>query len=205
MVPQNDLLAWFPWSYWIKIHNLLGHRGFSQAARPMYILADQGLARLLRTLCESESSIEVAGDSHHYPFLAACRRRHLEAMMVLLQLEADDPDYDATQRELKIAHHVSYSIHWKITPVGHAVQRNLPNVCRRLVEKGSDLEARSGMCGQTPLGLAAQQGRDPIVSLLLQLGADINARCEKYGLTPLAWAAWNQQTTTVKLLLDKGG
>ena len=74
-------------------------------------------------------------------------------------------------------------------------------ICRLLIDKGAQLEAKD-MHGCTPLHLAACQGHVKIVRLLYDRGADFEARSNG-GSRPLHWAACNGRISIVKELIEE--
>jgi len=74
------------------------------------------------------------------------------------------------------------------------------DVCRLLLDKGAQVEAKSGG-GWTPLHWASRQGHVEIVRLLCDRGADIEA-CSKSGYRPLHWAALRGHFSVVKELIE---
>jgi hypothetical protein len=74
-------------------------------------------------------------------------------------------------------------------------------ICRLLIDKGAQLEAKNSD-GKTPLHLAAYRGHVQIVRLLCDRGADVEARSNS-GRRPLHFAAWNGHITVVKELIEE--
>ena len=74
-------------------------------------------------------------------------------------------------------------------------------ICRLLIDKGAQLEAKSGG-GNTPLHWAAIEGNVEIVRLLCDCGADIEARCN-FGSRPLHHAAYNGHISVVRELIEE--
>jgi hypothetical protein len=74
------------------------------------------------------------------------------------------------------------------------------DICRLLIDKGADIEAKDRE-GWTPLHWAAQRGHIEVVRLLCDHGADIEA-CGKNGNRPLHWAATCGHISTVKELIE---
>ena len=73
-------------------------------------------------------------------------------------------------------------------------------ICRLLLDKGAQLEAKSSG-GWTPLHWAAYQGHVEIVRLLCDRGADIEAR-DIGGYRPLHYAAIHGHISVVKELIE---
>ena len=90
------------------------------------------------------------------------------------------------------------------TPLHHAAgfKDINPDAAALLLDRGADIEARSGN-GMTPLHCAALwKGNEPVAQLLLERGADINARDDQ-GRTPLHVAIErNSGLSIIKKLLD---
>jgi len=74
------------------------------------------------------------------------------------------------------------------------------NICRLLIDKGADIEAK-GSNGWIPLHSAAYQGLIEIARLLCDHGADIEARDDN-GLRPLHYAARYDNISVVKELIE---
>ena len=74
-------------------------------------------------------------------------------------------------------------------------------ICRLLLDKGAQLEARNGN-GNTPLHYAADHGHVEIVRLLCDRGADVEARSNG-GWRPLHDAAWNGHISVAKELIEE--
>ena len=73
-------------------------------------------------------------------------------------------------------------------------------ICRLLIDKGAQLEAKSGG-SRTPLHGAARHGHVDIVRLLCDRGADVEAR-DNGGRRPLHRAAYNDHISVVKELIE---
>jgi hypothetical protein len=80
------------------------------------------------------------------------------------------------------------------------------DICRLLIDKGAQLEAKDWM-GWTPLHWAASQGHVEIVRLLCDRGADVEARTNdnayRAGSRPLHWAAMYGHISVVKELIEE--
>jgi ankyrin repeat protein len=87
------------------------------------------------------------------------------------------------------------ALHW-------AVQGNLADVTRRLLQAGANVRA-ANRYGVTPLQLAAVNGNASMVGLLLEAGADPNAVLPE-GETVLMTAARTGAVDVLTVLLDRG-
>ena len=90
----------------------------------------------------------------------------------------------------------------KQTPLHWAARSGRYEMCKLLIEKGADVNAKSND-GSTPLHWAAIKGQPRICKLLLDNGADVNAT-ETDGETPLHFAAYCSNLETVKILVHAG-
>ena len=74
-------------------------------------------------------------------------------------------------------------------------------ICRLLIDKGAQVEARTSG-GWTPLHIAAAYDRIDIVRLLCDHGADVDARGDR-GWRPLHLAVYNGHISVVKELIEE--
>jgi hypothetical protein len=73
----------------------------------------------------------------------------------------------------------------------------------KMIEQGTDIEAKDPGAGASPLHYAVMKGEMPLVGLLLQRGADVNSRT-KSGTSPLHTAVLYGRREVAEYLLDKG-
>ena len=87
-----------------------------------------------------------------------------------------------------------------------ATRPDFTNVFYYLLQQGADVNAPSGIQGDTPLKAAIVWGDQNIdkVRALIDKGADINAK-DKYGNTPLSGALANRRATKIAELLKSLG
>jgi hypothetical protein len=78
------------------------------------------------------------------------------------------------------------------------------DICRLLIDKGAQMEAKNNM-GYTPLHCAARSAHVDVCRLLIDKGAQIDAR-DDFRYTPLHWAAAYRENhlDIVRLLCDRG-
>jgi len=75
------------------------------------------------------------------------------------------------------------------------------DICRLLIDKGAQVEAKNGG-GWTPLHCSADRGHVEIVRLLCDHGADVEARTIS-GWRPLHWAAYYGHISVMKELIKE--
>ena len=73
----------------------------------------------------------------------------------------------------------------------------------KMIEQGTDIEAKDTGPGASPLHYAVMKGSLPMIGMLLQRGADVNSRT-KSGTTPLHTAVLYNHFESAEYLLDKG-
>lgn len=89
-----------------------------------------------------------------------------------------------------------------MTALHRAVWGGHPEVVRLLLERGADVNARTGN-GQTPISLAARWGRGDVMDVLLEHGADASAR-DDMGRTLLHYAAQYDHVDVMRALVSHG-
>jgi hypothetical protein len=86
------------------------------------------------------------------------------------------------------------------TCLTNAARKGHLDICRLLIDKGADIEAKDRE-GWTPLHLVARRGHIEIARLLCDRGADIEA-LDKSEWRPLHWAAKYGHISIVKELIE---
>ena len=99
--------------------------------------------------------------------------------------------------------HATYPSSAGVTPLHYAADYNRVKIVELLLDKGADLEVRTGHNRDTPLLLAAREGSTEVVRLLLKRGANIEAADYK-GRRVLQRAVVHGRLETVRLLLSEG-
>ena len=96
-------------------------------------------------------------------------------------------------------------------PLGYAIDSNLTEIVKLLLDKGADVNVKLGPWEWTPLHWAAKRGYTDIAELMLTKGADINAKNKykwlfyEYGHTPLYYAIRKGHYETAAFLRRHGG
>jgi hypothetical protein len=73
----------------------------------------------------------------------------------------------------------------------------------KMIEQGTDIEAKDPGAGASPLHYAVMKGALPMMGMLLQRGADVNSRT-KSGTGPLHTAVLYNHFEAAEYLIDKG-
>ncbi|GMH35603.1 hypothetical protein BSKO_03471 [Bryopsis sp. KO-2023] len=96
------------------------------------------------------------------------------------------------------------SIHKELesTPLHYAAREGHLDVVEKLIEAGSDVDAKDGQ-GWTPLIDAAQKGQVDVTKELLEAGSNIDAQ-DSDGRSSLHFAAANGRLNVAKILVEAG-
>ncbi len=89
------------------------------------------------------------------------------------------------------------------TPLLLAVEKGLPDIVQRLINRKAEVNSDNRDKHQTPLHIAAKYGYTKIVSMLLEAGAEINAQDGLEGNTALHLAAQCNSSKTVEVLISE--
>ncbi|KAI0205233.1 hypothetical protein F4808DRAFT_277961 [Astrocystis sublimbata] len=159
---QSEFLRTFDLGSWLNLNNLFEkyeNRRYTSSASLLYVFADNGLARLIQSLVQLDSRLEVYGERHKYPLFAALTNRHKEVVQLLLDKGADVESKDKSGR----------------TPLSWAAENEYAAIVQLLLDKKADIESKDNS-GRTPLSWAARNGHKEIVHLLLGKGGPISSR-----------------------------
>ncbi|XP_076856887.1 protein TANC2 isoform X12 [Brachyhypopomus gauderio] len=128
--------------------------------------------------------------------VAAASMGHTEIVSYLLDLPEKD------EEETERAQINNYDTLWGETALTAAAGRGKLDICRLLLEQGSEV-AQPNRRGMVPLFSSVRQGHWQIVDLLLSHGADVNM-ADKQGRTPLMMASAEGHAETVEYLMTQG-
>ncbi|KAK6829671.1 hypothetical protein PG987_010255 [Apiospora arundinis] len=202
-VPQKDFLSRFFLSLGTEALDRcqpVKRRRYGHPATPAYILADKGLASLLRLYLEGNPSVtyDLALQFQH-PFFAAAANGYKDTVAVLLGLpsiiyEGEDLmaglDRISDLRRFK-----------KRTPMSWAVQEGRIKLVSVLARRGESI-TQHDHGDRTPLQRAAKKGQAAILRILIDMGMSVSD--EDYG-GAIWYAIVNNHHGMARALLDEFG
>ncbi|PIG82337.1 hypothetical protein AARAC_000164 [Aspergillus arachidicola] len=162
---------------------------------PIYWAADHSHAETVDILLQQGAHVEAVDANRDTPLCLAVQASHVELVELLLH------KYNAN---------VNARTRKGLTPSNDLINIRAPgkqevNGCKMimnyLIQKGSNIKARTESIGLPPLMLAIFSSCIDALELLLQYGADIEAQ-DSAGRTTLALAVAFGNLNMVKLLLD---
>ena len=214
-ISQQDFLTAFPRAQWVKHHNFFSKaavRRYTPEVSLLYILAETGMAALIRAHPNRQSCFKVEDERYGLPVLAASATKSSAAIETMLELEAE--------RLLETSPANLNSLVPPSLDISYAAGRNFKfqkkgDLLHQLVKYGNEKVSLffllTEQCdinledkhGKTVLMYAAESGYSVLVEALLQKDADISAAAAD-GLTPLYQALYKGHTEVAKLLIDYG-
>jgi ankyrin repeat protein len=205
---QEIFLQEFPLKIWIRLDTLFpqgtleSHR-YTPSASLLYILAEQGLPRLIKHELRRVSHMDIKGERHCFPIFAACASGNQDAIIALLMQETILVKDQNLALQLEYFRNIEPQ--QSRTPLLYAAEKGNQGIVRLLVETGKvDIDVKN-KDGVTPLLWAAKNGHDAVVKQLLETGkVDVDIKDSGYRQTPLWYAARNGHNAVVKLLLETG-
>ncbi|KAI0438486.1 hypothetical protein F4803DRAFT_565241 [Xylaria telfairii] len=223
-VSQREFLTTFPRSQWVKHHNILSvlMNCYTPEVTLLYILAETGMAALIRAQPNRQSCFEVENERYGVPALAASATKSSEAIQTMLDLEAERLSetslanlYSLMPPSLDIKYPSGRNFTFKKAEdlwhqlIEYGNEKLLlfffsAEGCdiHLLIDRGADISA-TNKDGKSPLYTAATCGQVEMVKLLIHHGANISAT-NKDGKSPLYAAATCGQVEMAKLLIHHG-
>ena len=220
---QNDFIAGFAFNAWIYVANLFERydiRRHTPDASLLYLFAENGYARLIRTICCHGSMTGIRGERYQYSLFAALANGHRDAVRALLQQDENSQIGDIVAR-LEFGR--AFSAQKDQTPLLWALHKGHTALAGILVTSGrarTDVDVSASgdrgiitrdkddnlefkdKSGRTALLWAVEGGSETLLQQLLSKGADFRAK-DYHGKTALLYAAKNGRDTIVQLLLDR--
>ncbi|CAG9997125.1 unnamed protein product [Clonostachys byssicola] len=204
-LPQDKFLVEFPVTKWIGILNNCPGAGsrarYQLGTDILYVLADQGLSRLIRTRLCAYPRINLRGDKYQYPLFAALAGGHRNSVAALLRLPAN------TKTGIDIVDSLTYGYDFQNylnrTMLSWASQEHHTAMLGLLLEQGCAQVDEIDPGGQTALLRAIQGNDQEIVNMLLDYGADPDT-AGREGTRPLYQALRDNCIAIMKTLLTKG-
>ena len=175
--PQDHFLSSFPRSRWIMVSNALERDWFCHYAketRLIYILAERGLPKLIRTRLTQESGCErVEAERYKYPLFAAFAAKSCASVYALLGSSSVNPkDFDAASEGFRsLFLHSGYKT---FSPLTWAASLGLEAIIHLLIRQGTKVNEADGN-GETAFSHARGGRHDHLAEWLFKLGASTNA------------------------------
>ncbi|KAK1987180.1 hypothetical protein LZ30DRAFT_756823 [Colletotrichum cereale] len=192
-VSQETFLAEFPLHTWIPLSNHSEKyqvRRYSCQAKPPYVLADKGLARLIRAWPEDEMHACYSEERYKYPLFAALTNGHKDAFAAILGLTSHI--YNGDDITERLTHRKAAPELMNLTPLTWAAWTGRTDVVRMLLAGGANPDS-----GHTVL-YALRKGYTEIVRMLLEKGANPNTGNNIFAAASIGY------TEIVRMLLEKG-
>ncbi|KAF4977269.1 hypothetical protein FZEAL_6157 [Fusarium zealandicum] len=193
----------------------------TDAAAPLWIVANSGLEDLTRQLLESgaDPNARISSMSAQAPLYSVSKSGHVAVARLLIEKGADvntcayngksalcaateGNHLEMVQLLINKGAHVNLRGEMVLLPLIEAMRLNNDAIARYLIERGADIEGR-GEHNRTPLHAASENGNITAMQLLLDHGANIETRNDS-NETPLHLASAGGNVQVVQLLLDRG-
>jgi cytohesin len=169
----------------------------SRRRSPLHLASSCGAEGIVEALLELGADVLAVDGDGLTPLHRAALGGHTGAAAALLS-RAQSKGSEALSRLLG-----SRSVRYDKSPLHCAADAGSVEFVQLLVEKGSDVEARTWAEASTPMHLAALKGHNGVVGVLAQAGAKLNVR-DALGGTPLGAAARKGHLEAVKALIEAG-
>ncbi|KAH8670660.1 hypothetical protein BGZ61DRAFT_483008 [Ilyonectria robusta] len=204
---QDKFVKEFQLSAWISLDNLFEKheiRRHTQNAGLLYVLAEKGLARLIKTTIFYDQRIHIQGERYRYPLFAALANSHRDTVRVLLQQKTSNLSQDDDIAE-QLEYGIDFTAGKHETPLMWAAKMGHVGLTKFLIPSGElDLNSQDYK-GRTALSWAAGNGHEAIVKLLLATGEVDPSLSDNRNRTALSWAVGNGHESIVTLLFTIEG
>lgn len=171
-VPQGEFLTLLSLSSWIRLANLFEQFDFTKYRHDtslLYVLADRGHEKLIRTKVQEDPCIEIKGGSLRYPLFAAIAGSHREAVLALLGLSSSNPIGVEITADFEWG--FNFRDHEGRTPLSWALQKvSRTKLLKILLSRGSSVH-QPDESGDLPLETALQNGNYEAALALIACGA----------------------------------
>lgn len=180
MVAQDDFLSQFDYEKWRSVYNIAEEfttRKYAGSANLIYVLADQGLARLTRLWLKTHPSINdrCRYEEYQLPFFAAMANGNKETIAALLG--APSTVFNGCDIMEGIPNRTAFkAMGFKgRSALTWASEHGRGGFVSWLLQNGTMVDEED-FGGYTALKRASEQGHVNVVKILLDHGADVNLR-----------------------------
>ncbi|KAK6532498.1 hypothetical protein TWF281_006687 [Arthrobotrys megalospora] len=215
--PQEAFIDSFPLETWVILRNLVEKyqiRRYTPKVSLLYILAQENLPHLSKIQLKRIPTMDIEGEQHCFPILAALAYGNSDVVEALLMPDADLQSESCISQCLYAEYRQEFLDQfiergYQEVPKGqtwlsYAAEHGRWCIATLLLLTGkvnTNFFFSQTQHPGTPLTYAAAAGREDIVKLLLNKDADLYFRCQSRA--PLASAAVNGHAAVMELLLDK--
>ncbi|RCI10206.1 hypothetical protein L249_8689 [Ophiocordyceps polyrhachis-furcata BCC 54312] len=204
-ISQDDFLSQLSLSEWTTLLKTAETERYGLDPSFLYIVAEKGLPRLIRSTLKQGTRYKIQGGKHVYPLFAAFNSGIKDAVAAVLGLSTcfhNGVDVTDLPRSRK-----GEGFNDR-TPLSWAAEHGRVELADLLLRKGELVNEVDGT-GYTPLLRALnrfvmESSHDATVTLLIEKGADVNARNRITGETALQFASIFGRMAMAELLLEKG-
>lgn len=206
-IPQGDVLTLFSPSNWARLLNMnemYKIRQYGPSTTLIYILADRGLANLIRIQIKKEPSHkkeEGGATRYRYPLFATLARGNEDAVAAVLGTDVSSSRYcDVAAAGLQLKEGEWHAQHQQRTPLSWAASEGLSNAISLLLKQGVSVNELD-RARATPLAGAIKGGHHTAAQLLIDNGAEVT---QEILATGVERAAETGNEPLIKLLAHLG-
>ncbi|KAJ5910335.1 hypothetical protein N7504_004978 [Penicillium tannophilum] len=184
LVLQDKFLSAFPLLHFTRVHNAFETfeiRKYGPDASLLYILADKGLPKLIRTWLKEDPHIHVLGERYRYPLFASLANGHKDTVAAILGLPSSM--YNSVDISEELNGKREYKEYENRTPLSWAAQDGRASIVKLLLQTRITLDVLDEG-GRTALSRSSSNGHEAVVRLLIGGGAKVDTG-DKDGWTPI--------------------
>ncbi|KAI9039206.1 uncharacterized protein KD926_009840 [Aspergillus affinis] len=172
--PQDKVLSSFPISDWIIVDNVFEKfkiRRYTLDASLLYVLAEKGFSRLIRTRIKEDPEVHVHGERYQYPLFAALANGNKDTVAAILSSSSTILDgVDITEG---LNFKKDFRDYENRIPLSWAEQSGRAGIVKLLLRTKTAVN-HLDMGGRTSISRASEFGHETVSRLLVDNGADVN-------------------------------